>query len=167
MKRDLTFVVWIFALLAVLESPVLLAQAEPARLVTNPSDSSAQACDSLISPAQGESPTDAANRLRVWWHCLEIGAGGKPSAGVPPPANMENGRYAAGVAPSLTDSQFAPVSQPDTFGRTSNPDSQPDTFTVKIGGWSKVISARPLLRESHRVLATFGLTRKAPPPPMQ
>jgi hypothetical protein len=167
MKRDMTLVVCVFAVLAVLECPALLAQAEPARPVANASDPSVQTCDSLISPAQGESPTDAANRLNAWWHCLEIGAGGKPPAVVPPPANMDSGRPAAGAVPGFTESQLLPVNQPDTLIRDPSPNSQPDTFTFRIGGWSKVISTRPLLRESHRVLVTFGLTRKAPPPPIQ
>jgi hypothetical protein len=71
MKRELTLAVCGFALLAVSECPVLLAQAEPAKPVSKASDLSIQTCDSLKNPALGESSTDAANRRKAWWHCLE------------------------------------------------------------------------------------------------
>jgi hypothetical protein len=169
MMREQTLVVCGFALLVVLECPVLPAQTEDAKPVSKASELSIQTCDSLKNPAPGESLTDVANRHKAWWNCLEKGegAGERPSEVVSPPVNMDNGRLVAGAVPSFVDSQSLPVTRPDTYVRNSSPNSQPDTFTVRIGPWSKVISTSQVLRESHRFLATLGLTRKTPQPPIQ
>lgn len=169
MKRELTLADYGFALLAVLECPVLLAQAEPAKPVSKASDPSIQTCDSLKNPVLGESSTDAANRHKAWWHCLEKreGAGERVAEGASTPVEMDNGRLVAGGVPGFVDGQSLPVTRTDIYVRNSGPNSQPYTFTVGSGPWSKVISASQVLRESHRFLAAVGLTRKTPQPPIQ
>jgi hypothetical protein len=169
MRRDLTLAVCGFALLVVLECPVLPAQTENAKPVSKTSELSIQTCDSLKNPAPGESLTDAANRHKAWWHCLEKGegAGGRFSEGVSTPVNMDNGRLVAGAVPSFVDSQSPPVTRIGIDVRSSSPNSQPETFTVGIGQWSKVISASQILRGSHWFLSTLGLTRKTPQPSIQ
>ena len=165
MRREQTLAVCGFALLVVLECPVLPAQTEDAKPVSKASELSIQTCDSLKNPAPGESLTDAANRHKAWLHCLEKGegAGGRFSEGVSTPANMDNGRLGSGAEPSFVDSQSPPVTRIGIGVRSSSPNSQPETFTVRIGQWSKVISASQILRGSHRFLSTLGLTRKTPP----
>ena len=169
MRRELTFALCVFAFLVALECPVLPAQTEDAKPASKTSGLSNQGCDSLKNPAPGESLTDAANRHRAWWHCLEKGegAGTRLSDGMSPPAIMDNRRLVAGVVPSFVDSQSPPVTRIGIDVRSSSPNSQPETFTVRIGQWSKVISANQILRGSHRFLSTLGLTRKTPPLPIQ
>ena len=169
MKRELTLAVCVFALLVVLECPFLPAQTEDAKPVSKTSGLSMQTCDSLKNPALGESLTDAANRRKAWWHCLEKGGGvGERFAeGASTPVNMDNRRLGTGGVPSFVDSQSPPVTRIGIGVRSSSPNSQPETFTVRIGQWSKVISANQILRGSHRFLSTLGLTRKTPPLPIQ
>lgn len=165
MKRELTLAVCGFALLAVWECPVLRAQAEPAKLVSEASNLSVQTCDFLKNPALGESSTDAANRRKAWWHCLENGGGPEErfAAGASTPVNMDSERPVAGAVPSLKDSQFHLVARRDTSVSNSSPNSQPYTFDVRSVPWGKVIPASQVLRESHRLLSTLRLTRKPPP----
>ena len=169
MKREQTLAVCGFALLVVLECPVLPAQTEAAKPVSKASELSIQTCDSLKNPAPGESFTDAANRRKAWWHCLEKGesAAERSAEGLSTRVGMDDGRLVAGAVPSFVDSQPPPVTRTDTYVRNSSPNSQPDTFTVRIGAWSKVISVNQVLRDGHRFLATLGLTRKTPQPSIQ
>jgi hypothetical protein len=169
MKRELTLAVCGFALLVALECPVLLAQIEEPKPVSKAYELSIQTCDSLKNPALGESLIDAANRRKAWWHCLEKGGGvGERFAkGASPPVNMDNGRPVAGTVSSFEDSQSHPVARTDTYVPNSGPNSPPYTFTIGSGPWSKVISVSQVLRESHRLLSTLGLTRKPPQMPIQ
>ncbi len=164
MKRELTLAVCGFALLVVLECPVLLAQVEEPTPVSKTSALTIQTCDSLKNPALGESLTDTANRRKAWWHCLEKGgrAGERFAKAASPPVNMDNGRPLAGTVPSFEDSQSHSVARTGAYVPNSSPNSQPYTFTVGSGPWSKVISVSQVLRESHRLLSTLGLTRKPP-----
>ena len=169
MRREQTLAVCGFALLVVLECPVLPAQTADEKPVSKTSELSIQTCDSLKNPAPGESLADAANQYKAWLHCLEKGerAGGRLSEGVSTPVNMDNGRFGTGAVPSFVDSQSPPVTRIGIDVRSFSPNSQPETFTVRIGQWSKVISASQILRGSHRFLSTLGLTRKTPPLPIQ
>ncbi|MGA2986535.1 MAG: hypothetical protein ABSG32_22265 [Terriglobia bacterium] len=164
MKRELTLTICGFAILVVLECPVLLAQTERAKPVSNASDLSIQTCDSLKNTVPGESLTDAAIRHKAWWHCLEKreGAAEGIAEDLPTPADMDNWRLVAGAVSGFVDTQSLPVTRTDIFVRNSSPIRQPHTFTVKSGPWSKVISASQVRRETHQVLSTLGLTRKTP-----
>jgi len=65
MKRELTLAVCVFALLVVLECPVLLAQAELAKPVSKASAPSMQTCDSLrLSMSPWESSFEARSAER-------------------------------------------------------------------------------------------------------
>jgi hypothetical protein len=164
MKRELTLAVCGFALLVVLECPVLLAQIEEPKPVSKTSELSIQTCDSMKNPALGESLTDAANRRKAWWHCLEKGggAGERFAEGASTPVNINTGSPVAGTVSSFEASQSHPVARTDTYVPNSGPNSPPYTFTVGSGPWSKVISVSQVLHESHRLLSTLGLTRKPP-----
>ena len=169
MKREQTLAVCGFALLVVLECPVLPAQTEDAKPVSKASELSVQTCDSLKNSALGESLTDAANRNKAWWHCLEKGegAGRRFSEGVPTSTNINNGRLAAGAMPSFVDSQSPPMTRTDINVRNSSSVREPFTFTVGSGPWRKVIPVSQVLRDGHRFLSTLGLTHKSPQPSIQ
>ncbi len=164
MKRELTLAVCGFALLVVLECPVLFAQIEEPKPVSKTSELSIQTCDSLKNPALGESLTDTANRRKAWWHCLEKGgrAGERFAEGASTPVNINTGSPVAGTMSSFEDSQSHPVARTDAYVPNSGPNSQHYTFTVGSGPWSKVISVNQVLHESHRLLSTLGLTHKPP-----
>lgn len=169
MRREQTLSVCGFALLVVLESPVLPAQTENATPVSKASELSIQTCDSVKNPAPGESLTDAANRQNAWWHCLEKreAVGRRSSEGVPTSTNFNNGRLVGGVVPSFVDSQSPPVTRIGIGVRNSSPIREPFIFTVGSGPWRKVIPVSQVLRDGHRFLATLGLTRKTPQPSIQ
>jgi hypothetical protein len=167
--RDLILAVCTFALLVALECPVLLAQAELAKPVSETSDLSIQTCDSLKNPAPGESLTDAANWHNAFWHCLKsrVGLGQWYVEGRFTAVDMDNRQFVAGTVPVLVDSQSRPAARKATYFPNPIPNNQPYTFTVRSGPWSKVISASQVLRESHRFLEKLGLTRKTPQPLIQ
>jgi hypothetical protein len=169
MRREQTLAVCGFAWLVVFEYPVLLAQNKDAKPELKTSELSIQTCDYLKKPAPGESLTDAANRQKAWWECLENGegAGARLSEGMSTPVIMGNGRVVAGVGPRFVDRQSPPVTRTDINVRNSSSVKEPFTFTLGSGPWRKVISVNQVLRDGHRFLSTLGLTHKTPQPSMQ
>jgi hypothetical protein len=169
MRREQTLAFCGFAFLVVLECPVLPAQTEDAKPVSKTSGLSLQTCDSLKNPAPGESLTDAANRHKAWWECLEKeeGAGERLSDGMSHPAIMDNGRLVAGGGLRLVDRQSLPVTRTDIDTRNSSSVREPFTFTVGSGPWRKVIPVNQVLRDGHRFLSRLGLTHKTPQPSVQ
>jgi hypothetical protein len=169
MRRELTLALFGLALLVLLQCPILPAQTEDAKPISKTSDLSIPTCDSLKNPDPGESSTDAANRHKAWWYCLEKGEGtGETlSEGVLASTNGNNGLVVAGAVPHLVDSQSTPVTGTGIEVRSASPIPQPFTFTVGSGPWRKVISVNQVLRDGHRFLASLGLTHKTPQPSIQ
>jgi hypothetical protein len=169
MKREQTLAVCGFALLVILECPVMPAQTGDANPVLKTSELFIQTCDSLKNPTLGETLTDAANRHQAWWHCLEKGegAGAGLSEGKSPPENLDNGRFASRAVPGFVGSPSPAITRTDVDVHTSSPAREPFVFTLGSGPWRKVISVNLVLRDGHRFLSTLRLTHKAPRPSIQ